>query len=689
MKNKSNSVKYLSLFVLFLIKINALFITISILNSSLTAFKPVSSHKCGLDYLQKRKAHNPQFINSVQTEERYLSTTSFSPLRIHLDYSLIKNELDKYDSKDLEALEDYIMPKAKKVFENILQVKKKSDKKLTLDAKVCDDYVIPEELRTGGEGVDADMIIFVLIDNTGYFLENEIEAAAIHCLQDSTTNRPLAGYIQFKPKLDMKDTTSLDYLAWLAIHEMSHIIAMNDGLYGTYVDDSNKIIGKENVIEDTIHPVNGKKVFVIKTPKVLETGRKHFNCKSLKGVPLEYNGGAGTAGAHWSKKIMNTDYMIGDSYGENLISEITLALFEDSGWYKVDYSKANLFLWGKEQGCSFFNLKCVCDNEEELSARNEVVPSESYSLTNERKKTAERNKQKTLTNKRFTLGKKTKKILVKNKYIKRKGFLEDQDFDMEVQKDDDENEKDNNFTKVTVKEDPNDSLAKRTSKDDNLIYKKFFSRFPNEFCSNANQEICSRHHIFRGTCSMRMYKNPLPSYEQYFDDDRLGGIDNLTDRCPIAIENKGSQYYYGGSCRVGIKRNSLEKICPECACFTSTLQVEWYSRKADDKSGLNKRKVSKKSYNKKKNKNKDEEPDVSAMCFKFECKDNGKLYVQVKKTTYLCNDKKGIKINGYTGKIMCPDPDLLCHDKFKCKFGCTEKYSNDKGYEKFDDFSDR
>jgi len=77
------------------------------------------------------------------------------------------------------------------------------------------------------------------------------------------------------------------------------------------------------------------------------------------------------------------------------------------------------------------------------------------------------------------------------------------------------------------------------------------------------------------------------------------------------------------------------------------------------------------------------------MCFKFECKDNNKLYVQVKKTTYLCDNKAGITITGYTGKIMCPDPAMLCHDKFKCKFGCTEKYSNDKGYEKFDDFSDR
>jgi len=29
------------------------------------------------------------------------------------------------------------------------------------------------------------------------------------------------------------------------------------------------------------------------------------------------------------------------------IDEITLSLFEDSGWYKVNYNYADKFLWGK------------------------------------------------------------------------------------------------------------------------------------------------------------------------------------------------------------------------------------------------------------------------------------------------------------------------------------------------------
>jgi hypothetical protein len=97
----------------------------------------------------------------------------------------------------------------------------------------------------------------------------------------------------------------------------------------------------------------------IKTPNVVEVAKKHFNCKDLDSVELEHHGGLGSAYSHWSKKILNTEFMIADSYGENFISNFTLALFEDSGWYKVDYSKSEDIFWGKNQGCKFLNEKCV------------------------------------------------------------------------------------------------------------------------------------------------------------------------------------------------------------------------------------------------------------------------------------------------------------------------------------------
>ncbi|KAK6048960.1 hypothetical protein COOONC_13535 [Cooperia oncophora] len=41
------------------------------------------------------------------------------------------------------------------------------------------------------------------------------------------------------------------------------------------------------------------------------------------------------------------------------ISRITLALFEDSGWYRVDYDNAENMTWGKGLGCDFVKKSCL------------------------------------------------------------------------------------------------------------------------------------------------------------------------------------------------------------------------------------------------------------------------------------------------------------------------------------------
>ena len=99
----------------------------------------------------------------------------------------------------------------------------------------------------------------------------------------------------------------------------------------------------------------------IKTPKVLEKAKAHFGCQSMLGVRLEDQGGTGSAGSHWEARYMLGDYMISTDYFENFVSDITLALFEDSGFYKVDYPKYNPFRFGKDKGCDFLQKKCIDD----------------------------------------------------------------------------------------------------------------------------------------------------------------------------------------------------------------------------------------------------------------------------------------------------------------------------------------
>lgn len=633
----------LTTFILFLFLINFFFL--------LNEQSYVLSKHCGYNSLRKKATHHPEFTHPIGEDARYLSTDAYEPIRIHLDYSFIERDLSKFNIKDLDALKNHIMPKTKSVFESLFRVKRLKSK-LSFNNKYCDELLLPEEYLENGSGIDADIVIFVTIDDTGFFLENEIEAAAIHCLQHNETKRPVAGYIQFKPDLEMNDTTALDYLVWLAVHEVTHILVMNDGLYPHFINQNNQLLGVDNIIKETKHPISGNKITIIKSPKVVEKARQHFNCNELEGVPLEYNGGPGTAGAHWSKKIMNTDYMIGDSYGENLISDITLALFEDSGWYSVNYELSNLFLWGKSKGCDFFNKKCVSEylSNRRLNDTNDNVTIKTINLN------------KLTSKRRIRHSKSTSSTIMNNKNINLSS------------------------NRVTIKRNQtNNKNSLQKSKEEIKINYK--SSFPDEFCEKSNQPICSRHHIFRGNCAIKQFSSPLPDYESYFSNRSIGGVDTLTDKCPISIETKGNQYYYGGSCRKGEKKFDIEEICPECACFISSLKKQTPKRiKRLDIEG-NEIKRNMRSFYKRDNRSKKANnstymsiggtinSEINAMCFKFTCDSSNTLNVVFEGKNYKCGND-GVIIPGYSGKIDCPDSNLLCHNKFLCKFGCTEKYSN-------------
>jgi hypothetical protein len=109
---------------------------------------------------------------------------------------------------------------------------------------------------------------------------------------------------------------------------------------------------------------------LLSSPKVLSMAKRHFNCENIRGIELENQEydwltneirienrftKMDTYSNHWDARIMLTDYMTAIHYDESVISEITLTLFEDSGFYKVNYYTGGLFRYRKNQGCEFLN----------------------------------------------------------------------------------------------------------------------------------------------------------------------------------------------------------------------------------------------------------------------------------------------------------------------------------------------
>ncbi|XP_004373772.1 leishmanolysin-like peptidase [Trichechus manatus latirostris] len=99
-------------------------------------------------------------------------------------------------------------------------------------------------------------------------------------------------------------------------------------------------------------------VYLLVTPRVVDEARKHFNCPILEGMELENQGGMGTELNHWEKRLLENEAMTGSHTQNRVLSRITLALMEDTGWYKANYSMAEKLDWGRGMGCDFVRKSC-------------------------------------------------------------------------------------------------------------------------------------------------------------------------------------------------------------------------------------------------------------------------------------------------------------------------------------------
>lgn len=99
-------------------------------------------------------------------------------------------------------------------------------------------------------------------------------------------------------------------------------------------------------------------VEVIATPRVLREARAHFNCSSLAGAEIENQGALGQKQTHWEKRLFENEAMTGVFTHNPVFSRITLALMEDTGWYRANYDMAESLEWGRNAGCLFVQNSC-------------------------------------------------------------------------------------------------------------------------------------------------------------------------------------------------------------------------------------------------------------------------------------------------------------------------------------------
>uniref|UniRef100_A0A158P6U1 Leishmanolysin-like peptidase n=1 Tax=Angiostrongylus cantonensis TaxID=6313 RepID=A0A158P6U1_ANGCA len=244
---------------------------------------------------------------------------------------------------------------------------------------------------------DADFVLYVTAISTKRCDSVDTLAYAAHCQQEAVLDRPVAGHVNLCPSALSTHRHDREILLSTVKHEILHALGFSVGLYAFFRDEHgkprtkrnrygkpislNKELGYYDWDRSTITTVlrqdwwtgNGRvvhPVHMVVTPRVVDEARRHFACDSLEGAELENQGGDGTALTHWEKRVFENEAMTGTHTQNPVYSRVTLALLEDSGWYKSNYEKAEELHWGRKLGCDFVKKSCgewiktKVDNEE-------------------------------------------------------------------------------------------------------------------------------------------------------------------------------------------------------------------------------------------------------------------------------------------------------------------------------------
>lgn len=263
--------------------------------------------------------------------------------------------------------------------------------------------IIPTVEKCGGatipslhneEGVeDSDILIYVSGDNRfcgGALMHSAICDYDQHmrplvaniniCTENiPTTTAPLQGKEILPPVLDQYD-------AYIAT-ETARILGASTSLFRYYqnpdtdapygssqkhancIDGTQESISVPNVISDNVDSDTGAVYYEIRTPKVIEVVRNHFDCMTLTGARLEVRsrGSISCFGGFLDERLFFGEQASGVQISAKnkkgpTISPLTLALLEDSSWYIANYTISTEIPFGRGAGCQFSRGGCAVDN---------------------------------------------------------------------------------------------------------------------------------------------------------------------------------------------------------------------------------------------------------------------------------------------------------------------------------------
>ncbi|PBJ81137.1 surface protease GP63,metallopeptidase [Trypanosoma cruzi cruzi] len=227
---------------------------------------------------------------------------------------------------------------------------------------VCAQFTIPSSHHT--EGVfGADMYLYV----SAAPIKDSTLAWATTCFE-LPTGRPVVGVVNYGPS----SVTDSEYSVRITAHEIAHALGFSFG-----------IMNERKMVKEVKGVRDKARVFQVSSPKTVEKTREHFNCMSATGMELEDEGGPRTALSHWKRRNAKDELMAGIP-GIGYYTALTMAAFEDTGFYRANWGTEEPMSWGNNSGCALLTEKCVINGVTQYPEMFCTVNSSLLSCTSDR-----------------------------------------------------------------------------------------------------------------------------------------------------------------------------------------------------------------------------------------------------------------------------------------------------------------
>eukprot|EP00986_Skeletonema_menzelii_P003296 scaffold985_cov145-Skeletonema_menzelii.AAC.11 len=385
-------------------------------NSWLTSAVPINAPKYAMGQSWHPSTKYVGLPAKIQkTLVDYGHENSFEPLRIlfesdHLDdfgkQKRGKQSITATAILAAEALSGDILPAVSDIWANALSIVRAtsnispSSSSKAGDEKKCGEADVPRQHLLSGVP-NSDIVIYVTPNGPQCYRDGGDTPSGLLsyssvCSFDQNMRPIFANLVVCFNSIETSDgelsvTESLRLTASLT-KEVGKVLGMSPSLYQyfrnvetgqpygatmqevTCVDGSKQTLSMPKVLEASFDSADDNNLltqtpyYEIVTPTVRQVVRNHFDCQTLRGARLDRKGKASSCfGESFDPRYhFDEDFTPagGSADMAHSLSPLTMALLEDSGWYRANFDLATTPLFGRGAGCGFVKDECTSNSED-------------------------------------------------------------------------------------------------------------------------------------------------------------------------------------------------------------------------------------------------------------------------------------------------------------------------------------